>query len=134
MPWNDDKTKKSQRSLNFKRMFCNYFFSLWLNRVSLNKVHKQQIISTQNCFLYMVISQYYHKFNKSGLSLTLQSRRFFQPEVDSKHLESEWNQDSESGSITLCYQVWMITRKNWICNVKNIKNWICNVKYEKLNL
>jgi hypothetical protein len=46
----------------------------------------------------MVISQYYHKFNKSGLALTLQSRRFFQPEVDSKH--SEWNQDSEPGSIT----------------------------------
>jgi hypothetical protein len=51
---------------------------------------------TQNCFLYMVISQYYHQFNKGVLRLTLQSRRFFQPEVDSKHSESEWNQDSDS--------------------------------------
>jgi hypothetical protein len=42
-------------------------------------------------------SQYYHQFNKSVLRLTLQSRRFFQPEVDSKHSESEWNQDSEYG-------------------------------------
>lgn len=43
----------------------------------------------------MIISQYYHKFNKSVLPLTLQSRRFFQPEVDFKHSESDWNQDSE---------------------------------------
>ena len=44
----------------------------------------------------MVISQYYHQFNKCVLRLTLQSRRFFQPEVDSKHSESEWNQDSDN--------------------------------------
>jgi len=49
----------------------------------------------------MVISQYYHKFNKSVLPLTLQSRRFFQPEVDSKHSESEWNQDSDISCQTL---------------------------------
>jgi hypothetical protein len=47
-----------------------------------------------DCFLYFVISQYYHKFNKSVLPLTSQSRRFFQLEVDSKHSESEWNQES----------------------------------------
>ena len=46
----------------------------------------------------MVISQYYHKFNKSVLRLTLQSRRFFQPEVDSKHSESEWNRDSDNST------------------------------------
>ena len=46
----------------------------------------------------MVISQYYHQFNKSVLRLTLQSKLFFQPEVDSKHSESEWNQDSDSDS------------------------------------
>ena len=30
----------------------------------------------------------------------LQSRRFFQPEVDSKHSESEWNQDSVTQMLT----------------------------------
>jgi hypothetical protein len=56
----------------------------------------------------MVISQYYHQFNKSVLRLTLQSRRFFQPEVDSKHSESEWNQDS--GHLLL---IVIITFRSW---------------------
>ena len=30
--------------------------------------------------------------------MTLQSRRFFQPEVDSKHSVSEWNRDSDNST------------------------------------